>query len=69
MKENLNQINISAGDDAFTTKSGIVNLHPTKGTQFFMFVDKFHSDPYGCPPPVSVVNQNKRGIYPEYQNL
>ena len=28
-------------DDKFTTTSGIVNLHPTKGTHWVMFVNEF----------------------------
>ena len=48
-------------DDRFTTPSGIVNLHRTKGTHWVMFSDKFHS------PPTNILNHNNKGIYAEYQ--
>ena len=47
--------------------SGIVNLHPTKGTHWVMFVTEFYFDSYGCPPPTNILNHIKKGIYPEYQ--
>ena len=54
-------------DAKFTTDSGIVNLHPTKGTHWVMFVNEFHFDSYGCPPPTNILNHIKKGIYSEYQ--
>ena len=44
-------------DDKFTTTSGIVNLHPTKGTHCVMFYDKFYFDSYGCSRPVNIMKQ------------
>ena len=48
IKEILKKINIPCGiylrDDKFTTDSGIVNLHPTKGTHWVMFVNEFYFD-------------------------
>ena len=35
-------------DDAFTTNSSIVTLHPTKGTHWVMFVDEFYFNFYGA---------------------
>ena len=62
-----NEINISAeiyiGDDAFTTNSGLVNLHPTKGPHWVMFVGQFYFDSNGCPPPLNVISQFIRGIH------
>ena len=43
-------------DDKFTTTSGIVNLHPTKGTHWVMFVNEFYFDSYGCPLPTNILN-------------
>ena len=63
----LNSIEIYMRDDEFTTPSGIVNLHPTKGTHCVMFSDKFYFDPYDCPPPVNIMKQIKNGLYLEYQ--
>ena len=54
-------------DDKFTTTSGIVNLHPTKGTHWVMFTNQNYFDSYGCPPPTNIENQIKKGIYSEYQ--
>ena len=71
IKEVLDKLTIPVGiymrDDKFTTTAGIVNLHPTKGTHWVMFSDKFHFDSYGCPPPTSILNHIKKGIYSEYQ--
>ena len=53
--------------DKFTTTSGIVNLHPAKGTHWVMFVTEFSFDSYGCPPPTNILNHIKKGIYSEYQ--
>ena len=44
-------------DDKFTTPSGIVNLHPTKGTHWVIYTNKNYFDFYGCPPPVNITKQ------------
>ena len=49
-------------DDKFTTTSGIVNSHPTKGTHWVMFVNEFYFDSYGCPPPTNILNHIKKSI-------
>ena len=77
IKEILDALKIKCGiymrDDKFTTKSGIVNLHPTKGTHWVLFTEgasrtgNFYFDSYGCPPPVNIINQNGEGLYSEYQ--
>ena len=54
-------------DDKFTTTSGIVNLHPTKGTYWVRFVNEFYFDSYGCPPPLNIMSFIKSGNYSEYQ--
>ena len=54
-------------DDKFTTYSGIVNLHPIKGTHWVMFGTELNFDSYGCPPPTNIFNHIKKGIYSEYQ--
>ena len=64
IKEILNELNIPAGiymgDDASTTKRGIVYLHPTKGRHWVMLVDQNYFDSYGCAPPNNLLNQIKR---------
>ena len=51
----------------FTTDSGIVNLHPTKGTHWVMFINEYYFDSYGCPPPINILNYLWIGQYSEYQ--
>ena len=63
----LNSTGIYMRDAKFTTDSGIVNLHPTKGTHWVVFVTEFYFDSYGCPPPTNILNHIKKGIYSEYQ--
>ena len=63
----LNVPGIYMRDAKFTTDSGIVNLHPTKGTHWAMFATEFCFDSYGCPPPTNILNHIKKGIYSEYQ--
>ena len=71
IKENLKLMNTSCvilmRDDKFITTSGIVNLHPTKGTHWVMFVNEFYFDSYGFPPPLNITKQINNGIYSEYQ--
>ena len=75
IKEVLNKLTIPVGiymrDDQFTTTSGIVNLHPTKGTHWVMYTNKNYFDSYGCPPPTNIerflILNHKKGIYSEYQ--
>ena len=76
IKEILNELKIPCGiymrDDKLTTTSsggfaGIVNLHPTKGTHWVMFINEFYFDSYGCPPPLNIMSFIKYGFYSEYQ--
>ena len=71
IKEILKLMNTSCGiymrDDKFNTTSGIVNLHPTKGTHWVMFTNQNYFDSYGCPPPPSITKQIDNGIFSEYQ--
>ena len=54
-------------DDKITTTAGIVNLHPTKGTHWVMFVNEFYFDSYGCSPPLNIMSFINNGFYSEYQ--
>ena len=63
----ITECGIYMRDDKFTTNSGIVNLYPTKGTHWVMFVNEFYFGSYGCPPPTNILNHIKKGIYSEYQ--
>ena len=63
----LNSTGIYMRDDKFTTTSGTVNLHPTKGTHWVMFDNEFYFDSYGCPPPTNILNYITKGVFSEYQ--
>ena len=54
-------------DDKFTTPSGIVHLHPTKGTHWDIFSNQIYFDSHGCPPSVNIMKQMKNGLYSGYQ--
>ena len=43
-------------DDNFSTDVGIVNLHPSVGTHWVMFINKYYFDSYGCPSPKNILN-------------
>ena len=47
---NITECGIYMRDDKFNTTSGIVNLHPIKGTHWVMFTNQNYFDSYGCPP-------------------
>ena len=69
--EILKLMNTSCGiymrDDKFTTSSGIVNLHPSVGTNWVMYTNKNYFDSYGCPPPINIMSFINRGCYSEYK--
>ena len=64
---NINECGIYMRDDTFTTPSGIANLHPSVGTHWVLYTNKFYFDSYGCPPPLNIMSFIKSGIYSEYQ--
>ena len=67
IKEILLFLNTPCGlylrDDTFFTKSGIINLPPTKRTHWVMFINECYFDSYGCPTPLSITILIKKGIY------
>ena len=52
----LNECGIYMRDDKFKTPSGIFNLHPSVGTHWVMYTNKYYFDSYGCPPPLNIMN-------------
>ena len=38
-------------DGSFDPDVGIVNLHPSKGTQWLVYISENYFDSYGCAPP------------------
>ena len=71
----LKKLNINCAiqmrDDPIFSHSGIINLHPTKGTHWVLFFNNFYFDSYGCPPPQNILNciksNFKKCIYSTYQ--
>ena len=67
----MEETGIYMRDQELNSDSGIVNLHPTKGTHWVMYTNKNYFDSYGCPPPKNILNtiKSKYGecIYSEYK--
>ena len=47
----LDNVNIYLRDGSFSSDIGIVNLHPSVGTHWVVFIDESYFDSYGCVPP------------------
>ena len=67
----LNDIGIYLRDGPFSTDIGIVNLHPSKGTHWVVYIDKNYFDSYGCVPPKKlskfIIKRNGYCLYSEYK--
>ena len=65
------EVGIYFRDGPFSTDTGIVNLHPSRGTQWLLYIKDCYFDSYGCPPPKKLLNylknKHKKCIYSEYQ--
>ena len=42
---------------------GIVNLHPTKRSHWFIYIDENFFDPYGAPPPKKLSSFHQKTGY------
>ena len=47
----LNDVGISLRDGPFEFDIGIVNLHPSKGTHWVIYISEIYFNSYGCSPP------------------
>ena len=47
----LNDVGIYLKDGSFESDIGIVNLHPSKGTHWVVYINEHYFDSYGCAPP------------------
>ena len=47
----LDNVGTYLRDGPFSSNIGIVNLHPSKGTHWVVFMNKNYFDSYGCSPP------------------
>ena len=44
----LDDVGIYLRDGPFSTDVGIVNLHPSKGTHWVLYINENYFDSYGC---------------------
>ena len=67
----LEDVGIYLRDGAFSSDIGIVNLHPSKGTHWFCYINENYFDSYGvvCQKKLSkfIIKRNGYCLYSEYQ--
>ena len=67
----LKDVGIYLRDGPFSTDIGLVNLHPTKGTHWVVYINEIYFDSYGCVPPKKlskyIIKRKGYGLYSEYQ--
>ena len=67
----LNNVEIYLRDDSFKSDIGIVNLHPSKGSQWICYTNENYFDSYGivCPKKLSKFIIKRKGycLYSDYQ--
>ena len=52
----LDNFGSSLRDGPFSGEIGIVNLHPSEGTHWVVYVNENYFDSYGCAPPKKLSN-------------
>ena len=67
----LNDIGIYFRDGPFESDIGIVNLHPSKGTHWVLYIHGSYFDSYGITPPKKlskfIIKRNGYCLYSEYK--
>ena len=67
----VNNVGIYLRDGPFKTDTGIVNLHPSRGTHWTCYVNENYFDSYGCVCPKKlskfIIKRNGYCLYSEYQ--
>ena len=67
----LSDVGIYLRDGSFLSDIGIVNMHPSRGTHWILYVDENYFDSYGCAPPKKlskfIIKRNGYCLYSEYQ--
>ena len=67
----LNDIEIYLRDGPFSSDTGIVNLHPSKGSHWVAYINENYFDSYGCVSPKKlskfIIKRNGYCLYSEYQ--
>ena len=67
----LNDVGIYLRDGPFESEIGIVNLHPSKGTHWVLYINENYFESYGCSPPNKlskfIIKRNTHCLYSEYR--
>ena len=67
----LNDVGIFLGDGPFESDIGIVNLHPSKGSHWVVYINENYYDSYGCVPPKKlskfIIKRYGHCLYSEYK--
>ena len=67
----LNDVGVYLRDGPFGPEIGIVNLHPSKGTQWVCYINENYFDSDGCAPPKKlskfIIKRNGYCLYSDYQ--
>ena len=67
----LNDVGIYLRDGPFSSEMGIVNLQPSKGTHWVLYIDESYFDSYGTTPPEKLskffIKRNGYCLKSEYQ--
>ena len=67
----LNNVGIYLGDGPFESDIGVVNLHPSKGTHWVVYINENYFDSYGCVCPKKlskfIIKLKGYCLYSEYQ--
>ena len=67
----LSDIEIYLRDGPFESDIGVVNLHPSKGTHWVLYIHGNYFDSYGITPPKKlskfIIKRNGYCLYSEYQ--
>ena len=67
----LSDVGIYLRDGPFLTGIGIVNLHPSKGTHWVIYINENYFDSYGCALPQKlskfIIKRNGQYLYSEYK--
>ena len=59
------KVEIYMRDDVFSASSGMMNLHPSRGTHWVCYIGENFFDSYGCAPPKIFANyiESKHGNF------
>ena len=67
----LDNVDIYLRGGTFSNDTGIVNLHPSKGTHWVAYMNENYFDSYGCSPPQNLselpIKQNGHCLFSEYK--